>query len=67
MTSALIISAWIALNIGFAGGAAFVAHRQCGVQILAGKFLAEVATLMAGLSAVLWGLPFAARVWGIAP
>lgn len=67
MVGAIILAAWLALLAGFVGGSAWVAYRQEGVTLIGRRFVAEVATLMAGMSFILYVVPFAARALGIAP
>lgn len=67
MTGAIILAAWLALLIGFVGGSAFVAYRAEGVALVGRRFVAEVATLMAGLSYVLWGLQPTLIALGVSP
>jgi hypothetical protein len=65
MTGILILAVWLALLIGFVGGSAFVAYRQEGVAIIGRRFVAEVATLLLGLTVILYVLPAIAAAFGV--
>lgn len=56
MIGAIIIAAWIALLSGFVGGLALHAYKLAGVALITRRFVAEIATLLLGLSYVLYGL-----------
>lgn len=67
MIGAIILAAWIALNLGLAGGALFVAQRRHGIQVLTAKFLAETATVGALFGYVLYGLQPTLVAIGVGP
>jgi hypothetical protein len=67
MIGALILAAWLAGLVGFVGGAGFVAYRKDGVKLIGRQFVAEVATLLAGLSFILFVLQPLLVGWGFGP